>query len=155
MRAGEGPGVRVIKGRVMKKIRKIPQYLVKLCREFRRNPTVTEAFIWSCLRNRQLHGYKFRRQRPIGRYIVDFYCAELRLVIEVDGAVHQEKDQMEYDTIRQEEIEIRGYKVIRISTSEIRRNPSNALSKIIDAIENPEFPSPLTPLSRERERGRG
>src|SRR4051794_9997812 len=79
---------------------KLPQYLLELAREFRKNPTTTEKTVWACLRERRLHGFKFRRQHPIGRYIADFYCHRAALVIELDGSIHDVPDQREYDQIR-------------------------------------------------------
>ena len=96
--------------------------------------------LWACLRDRQLHGYKFRRQHPIGRYIADFYCAELQLVIEVDGGIHMKKDQKLYDDNRQEDLESRGYKVVRLKTSDVRRNPAKVLMRL---FSRPVAPLPL------------
>jgi very-short-patch-repair endonuclease len=64
--------------------------IVDLCREQRKSPTEAEFVLWNHLRNRNLGGYKFRRQHPIGGYILDFYCAEAKTGIELDGAVHQD-----------------------------------------------------------------
>lgn len=118
--------------------RKLPEYLLELCRQFRKQPTETEAMLWTCLRNRQLHGYKFRRQHPIGRYVADFYCDELRLVIEVDGGIHMKRDQKAYDNARQESLEDQGYTVVRVKATEIKRNPAQVLKRLI--------PSSLSPL---------
>jgi predicted helicase/very-short-patch-repair endonuclease len=134
---GEGLGVRAKTGaRVYK--RKLPEYLLNLCREFRKNPTETETMLWECLRDRRLYGYKFRRQHPIGRYIADFYCHELKLIIEVDGGIHNKKDQKLYDEARQEDLEARGYQVVRLATDEVKRDLPGALGRII--------PSPASPL---------
>ncbi len=70
--------------------------------------------MWSCLRNRRFTGYKFRRQVPIGRYIVDFYCAELKMVIELDGAHHRSPGMDEYDDRRTKLLRQRGIHVLRI-----------------------------------------
>lgn len=118
--------------------RKLPEYLLELCRQFRKQPTETEAMLWAFLRNRQLHGYKFRRQHPIGRYVADFYCDELKLVIEVDGGIHMKKDQKLYDDARQESLEDQGYTVVRVKTTEVKRNPAQVLKRLI--------PSSLSPL---------
>jgi len=118
--------------------RKLPEYLLNLCREFRKHPTETETMLWACLRDRHLHGYKFRRQQAIGRYVADFYCHELKLVIEIDGGIHLKKDQSEYDGVRQKALEDRGYLIIRITTGEVKRNLAGVLRRLI--------PSPLTPL---------
>ncbi len=69
-------------------------------RRMRRQPTKSEDLLWQALRKRQLAGLKFRRQHPIGPSIVDFYCHEKRLAVEVDGGVHQENDVKEHDLAR-------------------------------------------------------
>lgn len=120
--------------------RKLPEYLLELCREFRKHPTETEAMLWDCLRDRQLCGHKFRRQHPIGRHIADFYCAELRLVIEIDGGIHMMKDQKLYDDVRQTSLEDQGYTIIRLKTSEVRRDPARVLLRLFSC---PVSPRPL------------
>src|SRR5487761_1876979 len=77
---------------------RLPPYLVELCRTMRREPAEPEAWLWACLRGRRLAGAKFRRQRPLGRYIADFCCEEAKLVVELDGGVHASQD--EYDSLR-------------------------------------------------------
>lgn len=64
------------------------EHSLELCRDFRKNPTKAEACLWEILRSKQLEGYKFRRQHPMKGYILDFYCPELKLAIEVDGQIH-------------------------------------------------------------------
>jgi len=86
--------------------------LLHYAREMRRAPTSPEARLWRWLRTRPC-GYKFRRQVPIGPFIVDFYCAELKLVIEVDGSSH--KWRAEYDEARTLELYLMGYRVFRIA----------------------------------------
>jgi very-short-patch-repair endonuclease len=88
----------------------------------RQAPTRAEGRIWSWLRNRRCGGFKFRRQTPIGRYIVDFYCAELQLVIELDGAHHQTAWMSEYDGERSRDLEERGIRVLRIPNELLIRN---------------------------------
>jgi leucyl-tRNA synthetase len=88
-------------------------------RELRHPQTQAEATLWYALRNRQFT-YKFRRQHPIDRFIIDFYCAEAKLLIEVDGASHLELEQMEYDKLRTEYLEELGYKVIRFTNDDVK-----------------------------------
>jgi len=76
-------------------------------RELRQSLTPAEGKLWSILRNRNLGNYKFRRQHPIGLFITDFYCAKVKLIVEVDGAVHA--GQEEYDQARTDWLEERGY----------------------------------------------
>ena len=86
-------------------------------RELRKNPTEAEKTLWSHLRYRQLGGYRFRRQRPIGMYIVDFVCLESRLVIELDGGQHFES--VEYDAARTSDLNGRGFSVIRFRNNQV------------------------------------
>ena len=105
--------------------------------------TAAEATLWRAVRNRNL-GYKFRRQHPIDRFIIDFYCAQAKLCIEIDGDTHQEADQQEYDAARTECLEILGYKVIRFTNDDVRYNINAVVTAIIEKIENIlQTPSPL------------
>ena len=105
-----------------------------LAREFRKNPTDPEKFLWSCVRSRKLHGFKFRRQHPVGRYIADFFCAEAALVVELDGVQHTILDQAVYDRIRDEEMAHRGLTVLRIANAELINDPVGAVSRIANAL---------------------
>ena len=77
----------------------------------RKNPTDAERALWRHLRKRQTGGYRFRRQHPMGGYIIDFFCFEKRLVVEIDGGQHSE--QVCYDTQRIRWLEAQGYRVLR------------------------------------------
>lgn len=99
----------------------------------RNNATPQEVLLWSKLRNSQL-GYKFRRQHSIGGYIVDFYCPIKKLVIEIDGSQHFEKENTKYDINRTKFLEGLGLKVIRFSNSEINTNIEGAIIKIQSEI---------------------
>jgi len=88
-------------------------------RNMRKRPTAAEKTLWRKLRNKQVRGYKFRRQHPIDRYIVDFYCREAGLVIEVDGSVHDSREATEYDDARQQFLENRGLTVLRFSNAKV------------------------------------
>lgn len=89
-------------------------------RTLRRNPTEAERKLWSILRDRQLDGRRFRRQHPIGPYIVDFICLDEKLVIEVDGGQHA--TQRDEDSERTEWLADRGYQVIRFWNNEVLSN---------------------------------
>ena len=102
--------------------------ILQLARDHRHPLTAAEAKIWSCVRNRGL-GFKIRRQHPIWRFIADFYCAEAKLVIEIDGDSHVEPDQEEYDRARTKWLEERGYKVIRIRNEDVHRHLEDALNE--------------------------
>lgn len=100
----------------------------------RQNQTEAEAVLWQCLRNRRLSGYKFRRQHPLLEFIVDFYCVECKVVVEVDGAYHGSKDQEEYDQGRTFELEECGIKVIRFSNQEVLQNKEKVLQQIKEQL---------------------
>ncbi len=82
----------------------VPEYVKEISRELRGKQTQTEEILWQLLRNRKFHNLKFRRQHAIGRYIADFYCDEKKIVIELDGKIHE--NQKEYDAIRDEIITV-------------------------------------------------
>ena len=88
----------------------------KRARALRNNMTGTERRLWAHLRGRRLEGWKFRRQHPIGEYIVDFYCPAARLVIELDGYSHSFDQQIAYDEARQRWLEFQDYKVLRFAS---------------------------------------
>jgi very-short-patch-repair endonuclease len=86
--------------------------LKPLARQMRQNPTPAEKLLWQALRRKQLEGFRFRQQHIINRFIVDFYCADAKLVIEVDGASHE--GEYDYDAARTELLETFGLRVIAI-----------------------------------------
>jgi very-short-patch-repair endonuclease len=94
-----------------------PKYITDLAWKNRINPTVQEEKLWSIISGKKLNGLKFRRQFPIGRYIVDFYNHVNRLVIEIDGSIHE--TTKEYDGNRDAYLHSGGYKVLRFTNSEI------------------------------------
>lgn len=87
------------------------------------------------MRKRQALGYKFRRQYSVDHFVIDFYCPELKLAVELDGAVHEIPEQKEYDIARQKYIEAFGIKFIRIKNEELLSNPNKAFQKIENAIK--------------------
>lgn len=89
------------------------KHLEECRKELRNNLTPAEAFLWKCLQRKKLEGRKFRRQHSIQNYIVDFYCAEEKLIIELDGQVHFNIVQQTYDEERTTELKSLGFKVIR------------------------------------------
>lgn len=96
-------------------------------------PTPAEEKLWQKLRNKQLLGFKFRRQHSIDRFIVDFYCGQANLIIEVDGSIH-EYTQME-DAIRQEFLESLGFRVIRFRNEEVLNSLEGVLEKILGELQ--------------------
>jgi len=109
--------------------------LVELSRELRQRQTEAEAILWQKLRNRKLSGLKFRRQHRIGRYIVDFYCAQHKLVIELEGTIHEVADQQEYDRARFEELSAQGLTILRFKNEEIKQDIQSVLQRIAKATE--------------------
>jgi very-short-patch-repair endonuclease len=107
--------------------------LLARAREMRHPQTPAEGKLWARLRNAQLGGYKFRRQHPIDRFIVDFYCAACRLVIEIDGDTHAE--QVEYDAARTEWLIERGYRVVRFQNDDVHRRLEAVLEAILAECE--------------------
>jgi len=94
--------------------------LLNRARELTKNPPEAERKLWAHLRLRQIGGYKFRRQHPLGPYIVDFVCIEKKLIVEVDGGQHDEKRS--HDAIRDRWLEEKGFKVIRFWNNEVLRH---------------------------------
>jgi len=105
-----------VEGRTRKQHLRYFEELRKLAKINRKNQTKTEEIIWGLLRGKRL-GYKFTRQKPIDRFVVDFYCSELLLVIEIDGGYHDKRKY--YDSERDKRLAWRGIKVIRFSDKEI------------------------------------
>jgi len=112
--------------------------LVEKARELRQKQTPAEELMWSLLRNRQLADMKFRRQHQIGDYIVDFFCPDSRLVVEIDGNVHDEPNQVRKDAVRQKYLEALGNTVIRFRNEEILHNVETVLTGILDLLPSPD-----------------
>ena len=121
------------------------QTTIHLAKELRRKMTPCEKTLWQRLRTKKLAGFRFRRQHPIKFYIADFYCHEARLVIEVDGPIHNRIDRREHDQQRSGVIEDFGIMIIRFSNDEIRYHLKQVLKKIeevsIMRTENKVFPA--------------
>jgi len=118
--------------------------LLLTARELRKKQTPAEKMLWAQLR-RKLQKLKFYRQVPIDRYIVDFYCPEKHLIIEVDGGIHNTADQMDHDEIRTEIITALGFRIIRFSNEEVLQHLRMVLQRIreaCDVIETKQHTSP-------------
>src|SRR5215210_3921630 len=102
-------------------------------RELRRNATEAEAAMWALLRHRRLRGLKFRRQFPIANFVADFCCYSLRLVVELDGDVHQQPAQVAHDENRGEYLSSRGYTVLRFPNHRIFQSPEAVVDEICKA----------------------
>ncbi|WP_071590732.1 endonuclease domain-containing protein [Synechococcus sp. PCC 7336] len=110
------------------RIRGTTPELDRAAKQLRKKLTPAEACLWQALRNRQLRGLRFRRQHPIDRFIADFYCPACKLAIEVDGAVHD--DRTEVDAARTQAMEAYGCRVIRFANQQVL----NDLDAVLDAI---------------------
>jgi len=100
-------------------------------RDLRKKMTLQERKLWQYLRNRSLNNCRFRRQFPIGKYIVDFVCREKKLIIEVDGGQHNEENTVIYDAKRSEFLEKQGYKVLRFWNNDIDNNMDGVYVEIL------------------------
>lgn len=99
-------------------------------RALRKNTTPAEALLWKALRNRRLVGCRFERQYSIGNHIVDFYSPQVKLVIEVDGPIHESSDAIESDKLREDEIKSLGIQVLRFKNEEVEQRFSGVLKNI-------------------------
>lgn len=108
--------------------------LKKLGRELRANLTDAEKLLWSKLRKKQIKGAQFNRQKPIGNYIVDFYCDKAKLIIEIDGGQHYEEQNIEKDKIRDNFFQGMGLGIIRFTNLDILKNIDSAVEKICQEI---------------------
>jgi very-short-patch-repair endonuclease len=100
----------------------------------RRESTEAEIYLWSLLRNRKFHGFKFRRQHPIGGYIVDFICYSQKLIIELDGSQH--RDRFHYDNERTKYLRILGYRILRFWNNMVFKETSKVLEIIYQALQS-------------------
>lgn len=105
--------------------------VIQKARDLRKRMTPEEAEFWHFLRDKRFAGFKFRRQHPIGEYITDFCCPEKKLVVELDGVGHDPQ----YDQIRDEYLNSRKFKVIRISNEAVRVDRDRILIKLLKLLE--------------------
>ncbi len=105
-------------------------HLFQFARELRKNMTRAERILWEHLKGKQLANLKFRRQHPMGGYIVDFYCHAKKLVIEVDGKYHEDEVQNQKDTFRDSEMERFNIKVLRFTNEEVIAETTRVLKEI-------------------------
>lgn len=99
-------------------------------RDLRVKQTEAEKILWQKLRNRQINGFKFFRQYSIGKYIADFYCSELRLVIELDGSHHYEENVFEYDKIREEFMKSLDIQTIRFNNLDVFKSLDEVMERV-------------------------
>jgi very-short-patch-repair endonuclease len=126
-------------------------------KRLRSEMTDAEGLLWFCLRNRQLSGFKFVRQHPVGRYIADFACREANLIVEIDGGQHAESAT---DAARTQELASHGYEVVRFWNSEVLQNLDGVLQALADRLSKAPSPglryakSDLSPKGEVKERTR-
>ncbi len=111
------------------------QGLKSLRRTLRKNLTDHERLLWSKLCNRQLDGYKFYRQYGVGRYVVDFYCPEKRIAIELDGGHHTEKTNLLLDAERDKALKVLNIRVLRFWNHEVKTNLYGVLETILHILK--------------------
>ncbi len=116
--------------------------------ELRKDLTASEKILWDVLRGGKFHGAKFRRQHPIGKYILDFYCAQSRLAIELDGSVHHGREKE--DTWREKIIGTHGIRFLRFSNDDVELNLPFVLKRIEEELRGGGLihPTPLLPAGR-------
>ena len=124
-------------------MQRVPLKTIKNARTLRKNMTGAEQLLWRGLRKRQLNGFRFRRQHPIGKYIVDFVCLEQKLIVELDGGQHLE--QQRYDIQRDDWLRSQGYTVLRFWNNQVM----NELDQVLEAILNILPPSQSSPCKGE------
>lgn len=128
-------------------VKKYKEELKNKAKRLRKKLTETEKYLWNYLRNKQIDRFKFRRQQPIGKYIVDFINFEKKLVIEVDGGQHSIYKKK--DVIRDKYLKKEGYKVLRFWDNEVLNNIEGVLEMIINNLSpSPKF-SPLKGEDKE------
>jgi very-short-patch-repair endonuclease len=106
-------------------------------RELRNNATNAERLLWQRLRRRQLNGFKFRRQRPIGRYICDFVCLEAAIVVELDGSQHVTQEP--YDANRYTLLRSNGFRVLRFWNNDVLLHTDSVVETIYEALHRSEM----------------
>ena len=119
----------------MKQIKK------QFARQLRKDETKAEKLVWETIRDRKLMGLKFRRQHVVQGFVLDFYCQEARLGIEIDGSVHYKRK--DYDRLRQDIIESKGINLVRIKNLQILNNKGSILNTVRKAVANHLPPLPL------------
>ena len=112
---------------------KTTRSVVERARNLRREQTPAEQRLWSALRHRQLAGLKFRRQHPYGQFILDLFCVEYQLAVEVDGDVHLDLERAAHDAERSEFLVQRGIRVLRFTNEEVEQHLPDVLRKIVES----------------------
>jgi len=129
-------------------VRGVSPELAEAARRLRQEATPAERVLWQGLRGGRLAGLKFRRQHAVGPFVLDFFCPKHKLVVEVDGAVHNTPDQRERDAGRDERLQLAGCRVLRLRNAEVLGDLDAVVEKIAAAVglTPASRPSPLSPL---------
>jgi len=127
------------------------KFLKDYAKQNRKNTTEAEEKLWQEVRNRQLKGFKFRRQHPVKGYIPDFVCLEQKLIVEIDGGYHNTDEQKRLDKFRADWLEENGYRMVRVSNDEVLNNLLFVLEKISNAFKYQNIAEPNSPSPLERE----
>ena len=109
-------------------------------RQLRKNPTDAERLLWQKLRFWQVDGRKFRRQQPLGGYIVDFVCLERRLIVELDGGQHADRNA--YDKKRDDWLRNQGFVILRFWNHDVLNNIDGVMEQILDSLKNTPYLNP-------------
>jgi adenine-specific DNA-methyltransferase len=120
-------------------------------RQLRGQLTDAEQILWSALRDSRLHGIKFRRQHPFGPYVLDFFCVKAQLDVELDGSVHMQPEQREYDDERTSYLNTHGLRVLRLRNEDITDRLDEVMTRIMEAAS----PTPQPPPSPDSLSGEG
>ncbi len=123
--------------------------LLPILKEQRKNPTEAEAVLWTAIRGKKVDGFKFRRQHIVGAYIADFICIEARLIVEVDGLIHQIPENKERDEVRTQKLNDLGFGVIRFTNEEVLKDTFNVVERIKDSLRKSAAPTPILPPEAE------
>ena len=120
--------------------------LKQFSRDLRNYSTLSEVLLWMKIKNKQIRGYQFLRQKPLDRYIADFYCQKLNLVIEVDGYSHYNQEAQENDEYRDSILKQYSLSILRVDDNEVKNNINNVLRRIEAYID--EFESTNPPVEK-------
>lgn len=110
--------------------------LIEFARLLRQTATDAETLLWSCLRDRRMNGRKFRRQHPIEPYVLDFYCYNLKLGIELDGSQHRTSEAIRHDTLRARILHQQGIQLLRFTNHDVLSNLEGVLKRIWSATDD-------------------
>ena len=109
--------------------------LVAIARRLRKHQTLHEHKLWHLLRAKRFGGYKFRRQYPVGRYVVDLCCPEKKLIIELDGGQHNQDERAKGGSVRDIFLQRQGFRVLRVWNNELDENAEGVLEKVLELLK--------------------